>query len=149
MTAYPNGEFTQLECRQMLELMSSNNLERLLQGGLPPGARIAHKNGWLENVHGDAGIVFPPNGRNYVIAVFVWEQGDFFSYTRAWPLIEDISRAAWNYFVPDQPLIAPRTDLPETAAECSAFSPPYGQVDLNNANAWRGGQPNLTFPPLD
>lgn len=149
IAAYPNGEFTQLECRQMLELMSSNDLERLLQGGLPSDAQIAHKNGWLEDVHGDAGIVFPPNGRNYIIAVFVWEQGDFFSYTRAWPLIEDISRAAWNYFVPEQPLIAPRTDLPDTAADCATFSPPYGQVDLSNANAWRGGQPNLTFPPLN
>jgi len=110
---------------------------------------ISHKNGWLQNVHGDAGIVFAPNGRHYVIAVFVWEQGDFFSFTRAWPLIEGISRAAWNFFVPDQPLIAARADLPETAADCVAFSPPYGQVDLSNANAWRGGTPNIGFPPLN
>jgi beta-lactamase class A len=138
MTVYPE-DFTQQECRQMLELMSANDLNRLLQGGLPAGTRISHKNGWLEDVHGDAGIVYAPNGRNYVIAVFLWEDGNFFSYTRAWTMIEGISRAAWNFFVPEQPLIAPRPDIPidMTAEDCVVFSPPYGQVNLDNINAWR------------
>ena len=143
IAAYPEGEFTSQECRQMLNLMSANDLERLLQGGLPPDAIISHKNGWLDNVHGDAGIVFPPNGRNYVIAVFLWQDGDFFTFERAWPLIEGISRAAWNYFVPDQPLIAPRTDLPEQAQACEVFAPEYGEVNLDNINAWRGGNAGI------
>lgn len=139
MAAYPDGEFTQNECRQMLNLMSANDLGRLLQAGIPPGTRISHKNGWLEDVHGDAGIVFPSNGRNYIIAAFVWEDTDFFTYTRAWPLIEGISRATWNYFNPDAPLIAPRTDIPDTAQDCALFSPPYGEVNLDDINAWRFG----------
>ncbi len=146
MTAYPDGEYTQQECRQMLNLMSANDLGRLLQGGIPAGVPIAHKNGWLEDVHGDAGIVFAPNGRNYVISVFVWENGEFFSFERAWPLIEGVSRAAWNYFVPEQPLIAPREDLPEQAIACEAFAPPYGEVDLNNINSWRDGGEAINWP---
>ncbi len=138
MAAYPNGEFTQEECRQMINILSANDLERLLQAGIPSDVQIAHKNGWLDNIHGDAGIVFSPNGRHYVIAVFVWENIEFFTYTTAWPLVEGISRAAWNYFNPEEPLIAPRTDIPEYADECVNFSPPYGQVDLNNIDAWRG-----------
>jgi hypothetical protein len=138
MAAYPDGEFTQNECRQMIELMSANDLLRLLQGGIPADVRISHKNGWLQNVHGDAGIVYPPNGRDYVIAVFVWEEGDFFSFTRAWPLIEGVSRAAWNYFVPEDPMIAPRTDLPLEAQECEGnYRPPYGEVNMDDINAWR------------
>ncbi len=141
IAAYPDGEYTQNECRQMLELMSGNHLKHLLEGGLPPGTRVSHKNGWLENVHGDAGIVFPSNGHNYVIAVFVWEDADFFSYTEAWPLIEGISRAAWNYFSPETPLLAPRSDLPPGgAATCDGpdgFLPPFGQVNLNDIDGWR------------
>ena len=148
MTAYRDGEYTQQECRQMLNLMSANDLGRLLQAGIPAGVPIAHKNGWLEDVHGDAGIVFAPNGRNYIIAAFVWENGDFFSFERAWPLIEGISRATWNYFVPEQPLIAARTDLPEQAVACDAFSPPYGEVDLDNINSWRDGGVSITWPPM-
>lgn len=138
MTAYPNGEYTQTECKQMLELMSANDLLRLLQGGIPEGVRIAHKNGWVSDMSGDAGIVFPPNGRDYAIAVYLWQKTDFQDYTKLWPLIEDISRAAWNYFNPDNPLIAPRTDLPPTAQECAGnFLPPQGQVNLDDINAWR------------
>ncbi len=143
MAAFPEGDFTQQECRQILELMSANDLERLLQGGIPPDARISHKNGWIDNEHGDAGIVYSPNGRNYVISVFLWEDVDFLSYDRAWPLIEGVSRAAWNYFNPDQPLLQPRTDLPPTAQECEGnFLPPGPQaVNLNDINSWKTNQP--------
>jgi hypothetical protein len=122
----------------MLELMSANDLLRLLQGGIPEGVRIAHKNGWVSDMSGDAGIVFPPNGRDYTIAVYMWQKTDFQDYTKLWPLIEDISRAAWNYFNPDNPLVSPRGDLPPTAQECAGnFLPPQGQVNLDDINAWR------------
>jgi hypothetical protein len=139
MAAYPGGEFTQTECRQMLELMSANDLLRLLQGGIPAGTRISHKNGWVADMSGDAGIVFPPNGRDYIISVYLWEQTEFQDYTRLWPLIEGVSRAAWNYFSPENPLIAPRTDLPDAAQECAGnYLPPNAEsVDLNNINGWR------------
>lgn len=139
--AFPDGEFTPTECRQILELMSANDLERLLQGGLPNGVRISHKNGWDGlTMHGDAGIVYSPNGNDYVIAVFVWEDSDFFSFEIAWPLIEEISRAAWNHFNPENPLLTRRTDIPTFAAECEGnYLPPYGQVNLNDINSWRRG----------
>jgi beta-lactamase class A len=143
MAAYPDGEYTQNECKQMIELMSANDLLRLLQGGIPEGVRIAHKNGWVEDMSGDAGIVFSPNGRHYIIAVYLWEQTEFQDYQKFWPIIEDISRAAWNYFNPDQPLVAPRTNLPVTAQDCIGnYLPPEGQVDLNNINGWRADRLN-------
>ena len=148
IAAYPDGAFTQQECRQMLNLMSANDLGRLLQGGIPAGVPIAHKNGWLDDVHGDAGIVFSPSGRHYVIAVFLWQAGDFFSYQRAWALIEGISRATWNYFNPQDPLIAPRADIAadQQAAACTAFAPAYGEVNLDDINAWRGGGASIPWP---
>ncbi len=151
MAIYRDGEFTQNECRRMLNIMSANDLGRLLQGGIPAGTPIAHKNGWLDNVHGDAGIVFPPNGRNYVIAVFLWENADFFSYERAWTLIEGVSRATWNYFNPDNPMIQPRADISadQQARECVEFSPPYGEVDLDNINSWREDGTSIQWPSLN
>jgi beta-lactamase class A len=150
MSAYPNGEFTQQECSRMLELMSGLQLNRLLQGGIPAGTRIAHKNGWVGEITGNAGIVFPPNGSNYIISVFMWEKTDsgFQNYIRLWPLIEDISRATWNYFVPEQALLTPRADLPNTADECVLrdqagniteyrYLPPYGEVNLDDIDGWR------------
>jgi hypothetical protein len=137
ITAFPNGEFTQLECRRMLELMSANDLERLLQGGLPEGIRIEHKNGWLGGMVGDAGIVYPSNGRNYIIAVYLWENTDFQDFTRLWPILEDVSRAVWNYFSPETALLD-RRQLPTTARDCeNNYLPPFGQVNLDDINAWR------------
>ena len=138
MSAYPEGDFTQQECRRMLELMSANDLYRLLQGGIPEGERISHKNGWLDSVVGDVGIVFPANGRDYVISVYLWEDAEFQNYERLWPLVEGISRAAWNYFNPDDPLLAPR-DLPASARECEGnyLPPDAASVNLDDINWWR------------
>ncbi|MBC7809651.1 MAG: serine hydrolase [Burkholderiales bacterium] len=143
MAAYPDGEFTPTECQQMLELMSVNDLLRLLQGGLPPDTRISHKNGWVADTHGDAGIVYPPNGHNYIIAVFLWEDVDFLDYNRGWPIIEGVSRATWNYFSPETPMTAPRTDLPIAAQECEGNYLPPGPdaVNLNDMRSWRTNAP--------
>ena len=73
----PAGQITQQECRRMLEVTSANDLERLLQGGIPPDVRISHKNGWIFDTVGDAGIVYSPNGRHYVISVFCGSAPNF------------------------------------------------------------------------
>lgn len=163
MTIYPDGQYTQYECQQMLELMSANDLQRLLQAGVPEGTRISHKNGWLPAdfsqgiigaTTGDAGVVFSPNGRDYVISVYLWEAGETTGFNR-WELIEEISRATWNYFNPENPLLARRTDLPPTANECETqtangrvnnYLPPYEVIDLNNINGWRDGTATTPQP---
>ena len=137
--ALPASQITQQECRQMLELASANDLERLLQAGIPPGARIAHKNGWIFDTVGDAGIVYSPNGRHYVISVFLWERTEFQDYEKLWPLVEEISRATWNFFNPENALLQPRTDLPPTALECEGnYLPPGPEyVNLDDINSWK------------
>lgn len=136
--ALPNA-VTQRECRQMLELGSANDLLRLLQGGIPSGVRISHKNGWIADSVGDAGVVYSPNGRHYVISVFLWERSEFQDYQKLWSLVEEISRAAWNYFNPQTPLLQPRADIPLTAQECEGnYLPPAPEfVNLDDINAWR------------
>ena len=137
--ALPESQFSQVECRQILELSSANDLGRLLQGGIPRDARISHKNGWIFDTVGDVGVVYSPNGRHYVISVFLWEETEFQDYEKLWPLIEEISRATWNYFNPENALLQPRTDLPTTALECEGnYLPPGPEfVNLNDINAWR------------
>jgi len=139
--AYPDGEFTQNECRQMMELMSANDLLRLLQGGIPTNTYISHKNGWLNDMVGDAGIVSPPNGSDYIISVYLWEQTEsgFQNFERLWPLVEGISRATWNYFSPEAPLLNPRNDLPATAQDCEGnyLPPDAASVNLDDIDSWQ------------
>lgn len=135
----PEGQITQQECRRMLEVTSAVDLERLLQGGIPPDARISHKNGWIFDTVGDAGIVYSPNGRHYVISVFLWERTEFQDYEKLWPLVEEISRAAWNFFNPENALLRQRANLPATAVECEGnYLPPNAEaVNLDDINAWK------------
>lgn len=137
--ALPEGQITQQECRRMLEVTSANDLERLLQGGIPPEARISHKNGWIFDTVGDAGIVYSPNGRDYVISVFLWERAEFQDYEKLWPLVEEISRAAWNFFNPENALLQQRANLPATAVECEGnYLPPNAEaVNLDDIKAWK------------
>jgi len=139
VTVFSEGQITRQECRQMLELTSANDLERLLQGGIPPGVRISHKNGWIFDTVGDAGIVYSPNGHHYVISVYLWEETEFQDYEKLWPLLEEISRAAWNFFNPENALLVPRANLPPTAQECEGnYLPPGPEyVNLENINSWK------------
>lgn len=99
MVAYP-GAFTVNECNQMIEWMSANRIDSLIETGVPVGTKVAHKHGWTGDTHADAALVFSPGG-DFVLVVFLyrpqwleWEEGN--------PLITEISTATYNYFNPAQ-----------------------------------------------
>ncbi len=139
-TIYPNN-YTQMECKQMIELMSGNMIGRLLELGIPPGTRIAHKNGWGGTARdganvSDAGIVYSPGG-NYIITVYIWESRanpDGIGSLDTWKAVEGISRITYNYFNPEQPQLISR--VPENslgAIDCVMPNPDHPErVDLNN-----------------
>lgn len=53
--------------------------------------------------------------------------------------MEGVSRAAWNYFSPDEPLLTARTDIPATAQACEGnYLPPSPELtNLDDIDAWR------------
>ena len=56
------------ECRQALQLMSSNTVDALLKAGVPAQTRVAHKHGWIADTHSNAALFFTPGGA-YVIVL--------------------------------------------------------------------------------
>ncbi len=56
-------------CRAMLDTLLAQECIEDLPAGLPPGTRIAHKNGWIPGVRHGAGVVFPADAPPYAIAV--------------------------------------------------------------------------------
>ena len=54
---------------EMLDVLFAQERREDLAAGLPPGTRIAHKNGWVRGVRHGAGLVFPDDAPPYVIAV--------------------------------------------------------------------------------
>jgi beta-lactamase class A len=93
---------TQTECQQILDSLALNDIQVLLQAGLPAGTSIAHKHGWIIeydgylHTMGDAGIIFSP-GADYVMVAFMHQPVQLI-FDPVNLLFADISRAAYNYF---------------------------------------------------
>lgn len=54
---------------EMLTVLLAQERGEDLAAGLPPGTRIAHKNGWIDGVRHGAGIIFPHDAPPYVLVV--------------------------------------------------------------------------------
>lgn len=84
-------------CQAMLDVLFAQEHVDDLAAGLPPGTRIAHKNGWVHGVRHGAGVVYPKDAPPYAIAVCTTteladdEDGD----DEARRLIARVSTAAW------------------------------------------------------
>lgn len=55
--------------REMTEVLLAQERHEDLAAGLPPGTRVAHKNGWITGVRHSVGVVFPHDAPPYAIAV--------------------------------------------------------------------------------
>ncbi len=67
-----NPNFLTLNSREkIVDYMSHVHNNRLIQAGLPPEAIFIHKTGDIGKMLGDAGIVYTPNGKKYIVVMLV------------------------------------------------------------------------------
>lgn len=67
-----NPNFLTLNSREkMVDYMSHVHNNRLIQAGLPSDAIFIHKTGDIGKMLGDAGIVYTPNGKKYIVVMLV------------------------------------------------------------------------------
>lgn len=115
-----DGAFTPTECRQMLHLMTYNRIGNFIEAGVPADVRVAHKHGWINDTHGDAGLVFSPGG-DYILVVAV-HNPVWMNFEESSALIENMSLTVYNYFNPDQPMEQVRD--PDVGEECILLGNP-------------------------
>ncbi|HYF67426.1 MAG TPA: class A beta-lactamase, subclass A2 [Ohtaekwangia sp.] len=76
-----------------------------LRGQLPEETIVAHKTGWsgtnkttgVTAAVNNIGIIFLPNGKYFIISVFVTESKEDLKTNER--IISDIAKAAWDYFI--------------------------------------------------
>ena len=56
---------------KIFDYMGHVHNNRLIAAGLPQGAEFLHKTGDIGKMLGDAGIVYAPNGKKYIVVIFV------------------------------------------------------------------------------
>lgn len=65
-----NPNFLNLQSREkVIEYMSNVKNNRLIAAGLPDGTLFAHKTGDIGSTLGDAGIVYGPGNKKYIVAI--------------------------------------------------------------------------------
>lgn len=66
--------FTPALSREMLDILHDQEFRSGIPAGLPAAARVAHKTGEISTIAHDAGIVYLPKRRPYVVAILTeWE----------------------------------------------------------------------------
>jgi beta-lactamase class A len=62
--------------RQMLDILHEQEFRSGIPAGLPAAARVAHKTGEISTIAHDAGVVYLPKRRPYIVAILTeWEPG--------------------------------------------------------------------------
>ena len=128
------GEVTQNECRQTVELLRSTHAINMSELGVPEGTDIAHKVGYFGDTSGDVGIVYTPGG-DFVFAFYLWERDSDLSIQRfKWEIFGNLTRIAYNYFNPNAPMMQTRQP-PQDGFVSYCVVPREGfEVNLNDIN---------------
>ncbi len=79
--------------REVADVLAAQKFNEGIPAGLPAGTRVAHKTGSITKIEHDAGIVYAPGRRPYVLVVLVRGIAE---PARAHRLIADISRAVYE-----------------------------------------------------
>ncbi|MDN5697403.1 MAG: class A beta-lactamase-related serine hydrolase, partial [Rubrobacter sp.] len=69
LAAIESGEAVEGRSEEMLALLGTNEFEDGIENGLPEGAEVKNKGGWLYRVYADAGVVEHEDER-YVVSIF-------------------------------------------------------------------------------
>jgi beta-lactamase class A len=78
---------------EMREILLAQKFNEGIPAGLPPGVRVAHKTGSITRIYHDAGIIYVPGRKPYVLVVLTRGIAD---EGRAHQLVADISRAIYQ-----------------------------------------------------
>jgi beta-lactamase class A len=97
---------------RFLSILRTTETNTLLNKGLKPEAKIAHKTGDIASSVGDAGLIDMPSGKRYLMAAMVQRP---WNDLRANELIRQMSKAAYQYLEQiTPPVAAPASNPPAT-----------------------------------
>ncbi len=115
---YPH-QLTPDECGDILGWLERNEINTLLEAGMPEGTRIAHKHGWAGETHADVALVYSPGAR-FVLSTFLYRP-DWLVWSDSAPTFADIGRLTYRFFNPEEPTVeespSPDAGTPVTTTE--------------------------------
>jgi beta-lactamase class A len=80
----------------MVKILKQQYYNDLIPALLPKNVQVAHKTGWITGVHHDAGIIYLPDGRKYVLVLLSKNCTQEASTVL---LLAKVSELIYNYFI--------------------------------------------------
>jgi beta-lactamase class A len=97
------GQVSQAECQEMIDLLKKNRKGVLVEAGLPEGTQLAHKYGWVTDANdgllhtaSDAAIVYTPGG-NFVLTAYLYHP-DQLPWDDAQRLVASLATTIYNFY---------------------------------------------------
>jgi beta-lactamase class A len=84
------------DSNEMIHFLLAQEFNEMIPAQLPAGARAAHKTGWTGRFYHDAGIVYPPDGSPFVLAIMT---NGFEKEGGAHPFIASLAKKAYDGFI--------------------------------------------------
>lgn len=78
----------------MISILLDQKFKDKIPAKLPKSVKVAHKTGWITGVNHDAGIVFLPDGRKYVLVLLSKELGNDKAAVKS---MAKVSRMVYDY----------------------------------------------------
>ncbi len=82
------------DCKAMIAILNDQKFKDMIPKYLPEDVKVAHKTGSITGVHHDAGIIYLPDGRSYVLVLLSKNLADFDKGTEQLSLI---SKSIYNH----------------------------------------------------
>ncbi len=98
LTMFPDT-ITPARCASMLDLLTKNHDLTRMVAGMPPGVRVEHKSGWVDQMQCDVGIVRSPAG-DYVLALYLFHDEYYADSSIADPFLAHLSRMVYTAYNP-------------------------------------------------
>ncbi len=80
----------------MIKILLDQAFNDKIPAQLPKDVKVAHKTGWIKGINHDAGIVYLPDGRKYVLVLLSKEMADDKAGVAA---MANVSKIVYNYFI--------------------------------------------------
>ncbi|MEZ4592956.1 MAG: serine hydrolase [Chloroflexota bacterium] len=148
LAVYP-GEITPQECQAIIDLMILNDEGNLIRFGVPETVHVSHKHGWDEVTHGDAGIVFSPNGDYVLVEYLHFPGGDFLLHDFSFPILRQFAQLTYNYFNFEEPYTENVVDraLREAAVREAAAAAAAAEAEAAAEEAGEEGTADTAVTP--
>ena len=91
-----NKAGTEADCKAMIDILKDQQFNEIIPHELPKDVVVAHKTGSITGVHHDAGIVYLPDGKSYVLVLLSKNLEDFDKGTQQ---LAKISKTIYEYMM--------------------------------------------------